>query len=167
MISGYRTHIDLEYPPSWNSRTQSRDKKSSRITSFNGLAVLSYLAGEEGRLPGTGKKDVISRMIKRFDKAPRDGKNGENEQDRGNLVDLYASEGRSREEGETSGDSIKNAVTVRSGFEISEMVSDGGGGGCRTGLKSAVDGTGNFPSKAFVLPFHIRWNIARGDPAGR
>jgi len=77
VISGHCIHIDLECSPNRDSRAQSRNKKSSRITSFNGLAVLSYLAGKEERLPGTGKKDVISRMIKRFDKDSRDGKNGE------------------------------------------------------------------------------------------
>lgn len=49
---------------------------------------------------------MISRMIKRFDKAPRDGKNGENEQDRGKALvrSVYKREGgggRDRGGGET------------------------------------------------------------------
>jgi len=49
--------------------------------------VLSYLVEEEGRFPREqGKKDVISRMIKRFDKDPCDGKNGETSQDRESTV---------------------------------------------------------------------------------
>lgn len=98
VLSDFRTLYTYRFGTS-SEPAQSRDKKSSRITSFNGLAVLSYLAGKEGRLPGTRKKDVISRMIKRFDKDSRDGKN---EQDEGELYDMYARGDRGG--GETSGE---------------------------------------------------------------
>lgn len=63
---------------------------------------------------------------------------------------------------ETSEDSIKNAVTIRAVFEISETV-------VPVERVLEANGTVNFPQHSFRIPFSfsVGWNIAKGDPTGR
>lgn len=114
-------------------------KKSSRITSFNGLAVLAYLSlGKKGRHSGErGKKmwlvewlNVSTRIL------------GENEEPSrivgASRYDLYASE-------RMKGREIRLKTRLLSGavLKLARWLA------AAAGLKSAADGTGNFPSKAF------------------